>query len=245
MVGHYRELLLKCLYHRVLHLFVQGNSSWSEKKRALRNTFLLVKAFFLYPWLQSKHLAMSQKIDSIKLARHPRSSDCPWWYSEHLTMSHEIDIDSGYNREAALSELYKFLTEIHRVLWCQRKYCIKYRHGCQLITSEACSAERTLAIVHTHSLQNYREHCCLEASESEQSRVLALLNRPLISLLNVVSYQDSRSPTILAWQSLPEGAAHKLTSTSVMIWITVRLSAITEISTKYNLSFLCSCFNTK
>jgi hypothetical protein len=40
---------------------------------------------------------------------------------------------------------------------------------------------RTLAIVRMCSLLNYSEHCRLEASAREQSRVPALLNRPKVS----------------------------------------------------------------
>jgi hypothetical protein len=67
---------------------------------------------------------------------------------------------------------------------------------------EACSAERTLAIVRMRSLLKYSENCRLEASAREQSRVLALLNRPLISVFlvsfealphSVVSYDSSIS----------------------------------------------------
>jgi hypothetical protein len=42
-------------------------------------------------------------------------------------------------------------------------------------------SERSRAIVRMRSLLNYSEQCRLEASAREQSRVLALLNRPLNS----------------------------------------------------------------
>jgi hypothetical protein len=41
--------------------------------------------------------------------------------------------------------------------------------------------KRTLAVVRMRSLLNYSEHCCSEAIAREQSRVIALLNRPLMS----------------------------------------------------------------
>jgi hypothetical protein len=43
---------------------------------------------------------------------------------------------------------------------------------------EACSAERTLAIVRMRALLNYSEHFRLEANVREHSGVLTLLNRP-------------------------------------------------------------------
>jgi hypothetical protein len=39
--------------------------------------------------------------------------------------------------------------------------------------------KRALAIARMRTLLNYGEHCSSEASAREQSRVLALLNRPL------------------------------------------------------------------
>jgi hypothetical protein len=42
------------------------------------------------------------------------------------------------------------------------------------------SAEQTFAIVRMRSFLNYSEHCRLEASAREQSRVLGLLNRPQV-----------------------------------------------------------------
>jgi hypothetical protein len=66
---------------------------------------------------------------------------------------------------------------------------------------EACSAERTLAIVRMRSLLSYSEHCRLAASAREQSRVLALLNRPLITHL---VYVGLRVSTIM-WFVFPTG----------------------------------------
>jgi hypothetical protein len=41
--------------------------------------------------------------------------------------------------------------------------------------------KRTLAVVRMRSLLNYGEYCCSEASAREQSWVLVLLNRPLLT----------------------------------------------------------------
>jgi hypothetical protein len=61
------------------------------------------------------------------------------------------------------------------LFWCQPHW-----NSHKLWCPDACSVERTLTIVHVRSLLNYSEHCRLEASAREQSRVLALLNRPLV-----------------------------------------------------------------
>jgi hypothetical protein len=86
-----------------------------------------------------------------------------------------------------ISSLYCWMFHLFRIisyLFCMLLICIMFVsvHSRMSISkcylSEVCSAERTLVIVRMCSPLNYSEHCRLEASAIEQSRVFALLNRP-------------------------------------------------------------------
>jgi hypothetical protein len=55
----------------------------------------------------------------------------------------------------------------------------------EVLLYNACSAERTFAIVRMRSLLNYSEHCHLEASAREQSRV----NRPLTEMSIIYNFR--------------------------------------------------------
>jgi hypothetical protein len=84
------------------------------------------------------------------------------------------------------------------------------------VNSEACSAERTLAIVRMRSLLNYSEHCRLEASACKQLRVLTLLNRPQVFnkewwvCLRYILYDYQLSPFYTLLDQMPVDAGCKI-----------------------------------